>query len=97
MLKLLSSPIVVSSDKMARVPRAIGSNAMGRSSKCPVLIEMDVQRLPAGIKAPLRAKPVDVSLALREKGWWPFRVWFDTGEGAWIATVIYRDGTARHR
>jgi len=62
-----------------------------------VLIEMDVQRLPAGIKAPLRAKPVDVSLALREKGWWPFRVWFDAGEGAWIATVIYRDGAVRHR
>jgi hypothetical protein len=66
--------------------------------KCPVLIEMDLQRLPAGINVPSKAKPVDVSLALREKGWSPCRVWFDAGEGAWIAAVIYRDSTtARYR
>jgi len=62
-----------------------------RRRECPVLIEMDQQeRLPAGIDAPSRAEPVEVSLALRDRGWTPYRIWFDEGEGAWIAAVIYR-------
>jgi hypothetical protein len=61
---------------------------------CPVLIEMGGDRHPAGIKAPSRAEPADVSLALRDKGWTPCRVWFDAGVGAWVAAVIYRAGAA---
>jgi hypothetical protein len=61
---------------------------------CPVLIEMGVDRHAAGIKAPSKAKPVEVSLALREKGWTPCRIWFDANAGAWIAVVIYRSGVA---
>ena len=65
-----------------------------RRRRCPVLIEMNLQRLPAGIDAPSRAKPADVSLALRERGWTPYRIWFDEGEEAWIAAVIYRPDAA---
>ena len=61
---------------------------------CPVLIEMDLQRLPAGINAPSRAEPVEVSLALRDKGWTPYRIWFDAREREWIAAVIYRPDAA---
>jgi hypothetical protein len=61
---------------------------------CPVLIEMGRERLLSGINAPLKAEPADVSLALREKGWTPCRVWFDPQAGAWIAAVIYRAGAA---
>jgi hypothetical protein len=57
-----------------------------------VLIEIDLQRLPAGINASSKAEPAEVSLALRDKGWSPCRVWFDPHEGAWIASVIYRAG-----
>jgi hypothetical protein len=58
--------------------------------KCPVLIEIGSQRHPAGIKAPLNAERAEVSLALREKGWTPCRVWFDSQAGEWVASVIYR-------
>ena len=63
---------------------------MGRL-ECPVLIEMDArQRLPAGIDAPSRAEPAEVSLALRDEGWSPYRIWFDARADAWVAAVIYR-------
>ena len=60
----------------------------------PVLIEMELERFVSGISAPLKADPADVSLALREKGWAPCRVWFDPQAGAWVASVIYRAGAA---
>jgi len=59
---------------------------------CPVMIEMDRQRHPAGFTAPLNAERAEVSLALREKGWSPSRVWLDHENGAWVASVIYRTG-----
>lgn len=65
-----------------------------RRRGCPVLIEMDLQRLLAGIDVPSRAKPAEVSLALRDRGWTPYRIWFDEVEGAWIAAVIYRPDAA---
>ena len=49
-------------------------------------------RYPAGVRAPSRAEPAEVSLALRERGWTPYRIWFDASESAWIAAVIYRAG-----
>jgi hypothetical protein len=59
-----------------------------------VLIEMDLQRLPAGINVPSRAEPAEVSFALRDRGWTPYRIWFDASERAWIAAVIYRPDAA---
>lgn len=62
---------------------------------CPVIIEIGSDaRCPAGIKAESRAEPAEVSLALRDKGWTPYRIWFDADEGAWIAAVIYRPDAA---
>jgi hypothetical protein len=63
--------------------------------ECQVMIEMDPHnRYPAGIKARLRAEPAEVSLALRDRGWSPYRVWFDAGADAWIAAVTYRPDAA---
>jgi len=61
---------------------------------CPVLIEIEQGRLEAGVRAPVKANPAEVSLALRDKGWSPCRVWFDPEACAWIASVIYRAGAA---
>jgi hypothetical protein len=58
--------------------------------RCPVIIEMERQRLHAGFTVSLDAERAEVSLALREKGWSPFRVWFDAQENAWVALVMYR-------
>ena len=63
-------------------------------SVCPVLIEIGLDRLPADFTAPSTAKPVDVSLALRERGWTPYRVWLDPNARAWIAAVLYRSHAA---
>lgn len=46
----------------------------------PVLIEMDLHRLPAGIDAPSRAEPAEVPLVRRDRGWTPYRIWFDEGK-----------------
>jgi hypothetical protein len=59
---------------------------------CPVLIELERDRHPAGFNARLDAERAEVSLALREKGWSPCRVWFDAQADAWVASVIYRAG-----
>ena len=61
---------------------------------CPVMIEMERQRHPAGFTVPLGADRVEVSLALREKGWSPCRVWFDAQSTTWVASVMYRTGAA---
>ena len=59
--------------------------------ECPVMIEMEPDnRYAAGIRVRLRAEPAEVSLALRDRGWSPYRVWFDARAGAWIAVVTYR-------
>ena len=79
----------------ADVCSSIGSGGRVMSGRgCPVLIEMDLQRLPAGISVPSKAEPVEVSLALRDRGWTPYRIWFDAGQRAWIAAVIYRPDAA---
>ncbi len=65
-----------------------------RRHVCPVLIEMDVHRVSAEIDAPSIAEPAEVSLALRERGWSPWRVWFDATEDAWVAAVIHRPDVA---
>jgi hypothetical protein len=57
---------------------------------CPVLIETGLERFPAGINASSKADPADVSLALRDEGWSPYRIWFDARADAWVAVVIYR-------
>jgi hypothetical protein len=62
--------------------------------KCPVLIEIGSKRHPAGIHARLNADRAEVSLALREKGWTPCRVWFDSQAYEWVASVIYRRSAA---
>ena len=72
-----------------------GGRVMRRRRGCPVLIELGLDRYPAGIKASSKADPAEVSLALREEGWSPYRIKFDAGENMWIASVIYRRDAAR--
>src|ERR1700719_156365 len=55
--------------------------------KCPVLIETARTRTPAGLFASQVAQPAEVALALREKGWAPYRVQFDQEARSWIAKV----------
>jgi hypothetical protein len=56
--------------------------------KCPVLLETSLGQTSAGVSASPAALPVEVSLALREKGWTAYRVRFDPDASAWIANVI---------
>lgn len=54
----------------------------------PVLAETYQGRFPTGLFAAVTAQPAEVTLALREKGWAPYRVRFDPEAGMWIARVI---------
>ena len=59
-----------------------------RARKCPVLIETNSGQTRTGISASSSSTPVDVSLALKEKGWTPYRIRFDLAASVWIARVI---------
>ncbi len=59
-----------------------------RKRNCPVLVETYQGRSPSGVYAAPTARPVEVTLALREKGWVPYRVWFEPQEDLWVAKVI---------
>jgi hypothetical protein len=53
-----------------------------------VLIETKNGRQPAGFSAPASAEPSEITPKIREKGWIPYRIRFDTTDGVWIVTVI---------
>ena len=59
-----------------------------RKRSCPVLVETYQSWSPSGVYAPLTALPTDVTIALREKGWVPYRIWFEEQEDLWVAKVI---------
>jgi hypothetical protein len=59
-----------------------------RVRNCPVLVETDRGRRLAGFSIASSATPVEVSLALREKGWRAYRVRFDLSASVWVARVI---------
>jgi hypothetical protein len=62
--------------------------ALMRKRLCPVLVETYQGRSPSGVYARPTAHPTEVTLALREKGWVPYRIWFETQEDLWIAKVV---------
>lgn len=66
-----------------------------RARKRPVLIESPRgPTRPSGLSASPEAHPVEVSLALRERGLRAYRVEFDFEADAWIARLIDWDMAA---
>jgi hypothetical protein len=59
-----------------------------RKRNCPVLVETYQGRSLSGVYAPPKARAVEVALALRQKGWVPYRIWFEPEEELWVAKVI---------
>jgi hypothetical protein len=59
-----------------------------RKGSWPVLVETYRGRSQTGLFAPDNAQPSEVALALREKGWVPYRIRFDPETSEWIAKVI---------
>jgi hypothetical protein len=59
-----------------------------RKRNCAVLVETYQGRSPSGVYASPTADPIEVALALREKGWAPYRVWYEQQDGLWVAKVI---------
>lgn len=51
--------------------------------------------VPDGVlRAPLRSARYEVTIALGEKGWTPYRVRFDPEGSVWLASVIDRGRAA---
>jgi hypothetical protein len=59
-----------------------------RARKYPVMIETNGGKIAAGMSASSSSTPVEVSLALKEKGWTAYRVQFDLADSVWVARVI---------
>ena len=59
-----------------------------RKQRWPIFVETYRGRLLTGLSAPENAQTCDIALAVREKGWAPYRVRFDPEESAWVAKVI---------
>ena len=59
-----------------------------RKRQWPVLVETYQGRFPTRLSAPDNAQVHEVALAVREKGWAPYRIWFDPDASIWIAKVI---------
>jgi hypothetical protein len=55
---------------------------------CPVLVETYQGRSQSGVYAPPSADPTTITLALREKGWLPYRVWYEAEEEQWVVKVV---------
>ena len=52
------------------------------------MVETNRGRLPTGLSAAECAQPYEMSIALREKSWAPYRIRFDPEMSAWVAKVI---------
>jgi hypothetical protein len=59
-----------------------------RKRLCLIFVETYKGRLSTGLFAPDTAQPYEVALALRDKGWTPYRIRFDSEAAVWIAKVI---------
>jgi hypothetical protein len=59
-----------------------------RPHRFPVWVETKLGRVRAGISAAATEEPVVVSLKLRERGWFAYRVRFDAESSVWIASVM---------
>jgi hypothetical protein len=54
----------------------------------PVLIETAKGRRPAGFSASAAAERTEITFKIRERGWIPYKVRFDSADGVWIVAVI---------
>jgi|GraSoiStandDraft_5_1057265.scaffolds.fasta_scaffold1348614_1 hypothetical protein len=68
--------------------RGLGKLALMAKRHCPVLVETYQGRSQSGVYAPPSADPTTITLALREKGWLPYRVWYEAEEEQWVVKVV---------
>ena len=54
----------------------------------PVLVDSDGDRVRAGFSARSTEQPAVVALKLRERGWYPYKVSFDSTANVWIALIL---------
>jgi hypothetical protein len=61
-----------------------------KTSQFPIYIEYEGQTFEAKAFASAGDQATDVSVTVRERGWYPFRVRFDTQKQAWIVSSLNR-------
>jgi hypothetical protein len=61
-----------------------------RTRVFPILVDLNGRRIATGLKASAAEQPVAVALRLRDRGWDPYRVSFDSQAGAWLGLVLER-------
>jgi len=61
-----------------------------KARRCPVLVEFGGQVMKADTFASDSEEPAQISMRLRDLGWSPYRVRFDTHQAAWIVSSFER-------
>ena len=56
----------------------------------PIYVEYEGQRFESKAFASVEDKAADVSIAVRDCGWYPFRARFDGEQQAWIVSSLSR-------
>lgn len=59
-----------------------------RVRRRPVLIDIGYKLVKSDLLVPETAEPADVAVTLREKGWQPYRIRFDSAANVWIASNL---------
>lgn len=60
----------------------------GKARLCPVFIELSGEIIKSEIVAFDAEEPARVSMKMRDRGWTPYRVRFDAGQGAWVVSTL---------
>ena len=88
LISVTSASAIISFEDMIAARRRDRVLALMRKYLCPVLVETYRGLCPSGLAVPPTAQPAEIALALREKGWVPYRIRFEPEGNVWIAKVI---------
>ena len=59
-----------------------------RKVRCPVVVELDGKITKSQISAFAADEPAEISIRVRQEGWFPFRVRFDAAQTVWIVSAL---------
>ena len=56
--------------------------------RCPIFVDLGGDLISANLFASNEDQPADVAIKLRENGWNPYRVRFDSDQATWIVSSL---------
>jgi hypothetical protein len=59
-----------------------------RSRRCPILVDIGQKLIKTRMSVSNTATPADIAISIRENGWHPYKVRFDTTANVWIVSSL---------